>query len=88
MIFGLDGGPRRIRCRQESLAAEFRIHTVVDIVDPSSEMVRITNNCVGEWLQFQIIVEGCTAVLAGQHVLQKFEPFFDRGPVLYRIGGD
>jgi hypothetical protein len=54
----------------------------MDIVDPFAKCVRVPQNLVSKRLEFNVIVERSAAILTRKHILQKFEPFFDRGSVL------
>jgi hypothetical protein len=60
----------------------------VDVVDPATELFRVTQGRISQRLELYIIVKRGAAVLTWENIFQEFEPFFDRGFVFYWICGD
>jgi hypothetical protein len=84
-VFGREAiancGPCRIGFIEEALAAEFGVHTIVNVVDPAAERGVVVENGGGERLEFVVVGEGGSAVLAGQNIGEEGEPGGDGAAV-------
>ncbi len=69
VVLRFDGDPGWIGGCQKPLATEFRIHAIVDLIEPPGERIVIRNDGFGQWLDLCVIVKGGAAVLTGKHIL-------------------